>query len=157
MEMSEEKVLERLGAAAANAAGVIAANNDVGGDVESSSSSSSSSSPSSSSSSDDDDGFVDAMYESLEHQPRHPQPPQLQRLGSNNYGILEDCGRWLMAIPRDDVVALQQTPEYGEFLSAFGRLGEVRDARASLVFGLLPSSRRPTDLFPRYFCIRISI
>jgi hypothetical protein len=72
------------------------------------------------------------MYESVEHQPRHPQPPRLQRLGSNNYGILEDCGRWLMAIPRDDVVALQQTPEYGEFLSAFGRLGEVRDARACL-------------------------
>ena len=74
------------------------------------------------------------MYESLEHQPRHPQPPRLQRLGSNNYGILEDCGRWLMAIPRDDVVALQQTPEYSEFLSAFERLGEVRCAGLFVFF-----------------------
>lgn len=44
----------------------------------------------------------------------------------SNYGILERCGRWLMAIPRDDVVALQQTSEYREFLSAFDKLGEVR-------------------------------
>ncbi|KAL3772886.1 hypothetical protein ACHAW5_002151 [Stephanodiscus triporus] len=29
-----------------------------------------------------------------------------------------------MAIPRDDVVALQETAEYGEFIFAFSRLGE---------------------------------
>jgi len=38
---------------------------------------------------------------------------------------LERCGRWLMAIPRDDVVALQQTSEYREFLVSFDKLGEV--------------------------------
>jgi hypothetical protein len=38
---------------------------------------------------------------------------------------LERCGRWLLSIPRDDVIALRQTPEYGEFLQAFDRLGHT--------------------------------
>lgn len=36
---------------------------------------------------------------------------------------LEKCGSWLLAIPRDDVIVLRQTPEYEEFLQAFDRLG----------------------------------
>ena len=43
----------------------------------------------------------------------------------SNYGLLERCGRWLMSIPRDDVVALQCTAEYRDFLLAFDRLGEA--------------------------------
>lgn len=38
---------------------------------------------------------------------------------------LEKCGRWLAAIPRDDVITLRQTPEYEEFLEAFDRLGHA--------------------------------
>jgi hypothetical protein len=132
-----EKDLDRLGAAAA---GAIAASDDrididVGGAVETSSSS------------DDDCEFVDAMYDCLELQ-SHPQlqPPRLLRLQSN-YGILEDCGRWLMAIPRDDVVALQQTPEYGEFLSAFDRLGEVRYASFLVIYISFRSRRGYSPFF----------
>eukprot|EP00804_Cyclotella_cryptica_P002095 CCRYP_006516-RA/>CCRYP_006516-RA protein AED:0.09 eAED:0.09 QI:225/1/1/1/0.5/0.33/3/96/542 len=44
---------------------------------------------------------------------------------TSNFGLLEGCGRWLMSIPRDDVVALQNTLEYTEFLNAFDRLGEA--------------------------------
>ncbi|KAG7362202.1 F-box domain containing protein [Nitzschia inconspicua] len=36
---------------------------------------------------------------------------------------LERCGRWLSSIPRDDVTALRDTPEYHDFLQAFERLG----------------------------------
>ena len=68
---------------------------------------------------DADEEFVDAI-DSLDHL------PATQRNGhESNYGMLERCGRWLMAIPRDDVVALQRTSEYRDFLSAFDRLGEV--------------------------------
>lgn len=42
-----------------------------------------------------------------------------------NFGLLERCGRWLISIPRDDVVALQNTAEYRDFLNAFDRLGEA--------------------------------
>jgi len=45
-----------------------------------------------------------------------------------NCCVLERCGRWLLEIPRDDVVALKQTSEYTDFLSAFDKLGEVRSA-----------------------------
>jgi hypothetical protein len=38
---------------------------------------------------------------------------------------LERCGRWLSSIPRDDVTALRDTPEYQEFLHAFERLGHA--------------------------------
>jgi len=38
---------------------------------------------------------------------------------------LEKCGRWLSSIPRDDVIALRQTPEFDEFLQAFDRLGHA--------------------------------
>ena len=38
---------------------------------------------------------------------------------------LEKCGRWLSSIPRDDVIAMRQTPEYQEFLQAFDRLGHA--------------------------------
>jgi len=44
---------------------------------------------------------------------------------NSNFGLLERCGRWIMSIPRDDVVALQNTLEYKEFLNAFDRLGEA--------------------------------
>jgi hypothetical protein len=44
---------------------------------------------------------------------------------NNGFGLLERCGRWLMSIPRDDVVALQNTTEYMNFLDAFDRLGEA--------------------------------
>ena len=78
----------------------------------------------------DEDDFVDAM-ESLDHlPPAHPHHNGSIASSSSvrhesNYGILERCGQWLMAIPRDDVVALKQTSEYREFLSAFDKLGEV--------------------------------
>lgn len=38
---------------------------------------------------------------------------------------LEKCGRWLLSIPRDDVVALRRTPEYTDFLKAFEKLGQA--------------------------------
>jgi hypothetical protein len=41
----------------------------------------------------------------------------------SNYGLLERCGSWLISIPRDDVVLLQNTTEYRDFLAAFDRLG----------------------------------
>ena len=44
---------------------------------------------------------------------------------NSNFGLLERCGRWLISIPRDDVVALQNTAEYRDFLNAFDRLGEA--------------------------------
>ena len=64
-----------------------------------------------------EDEFVDAM-DFL------PSPPSTKTTTTCNY--LERCGRWLMDIPRDDVVALQQTSEYRGFLAAFDKLGEVR-------------------------------
>ena len=68
-----------------------------------------------------EDEFVDAV-DSFEHLPiAHENGSHHE----SNYGILERCGRWLMAIPRDDVVALQRTSEYREFLSAFDKLGEA--------------------------------
>merc|ERR1711957_410265 len=70
------------------------------------------------------DDFVDAM----EHLPADQHPSHHER----NYGILERCGRWLMAIPRDDVVALKQTSEYREFLSAFDKLGEAHRRTVTL-------------------------
>jgi len=51
---------------------------------------------------------------------------------SSKYGILEDCGRWLLSIPRDDVIALQNTAEYSEFLQAFDRLGEAHRRTVTL-------------------------
>mmetsp|Transcript_19735 Transcript_19735/g.34766 ORF Transcript_19735/g.34766 Transcript_19735/m.34766 type:complete len:502 (-) Transcript_19735:423-1928(-) len=77
-----------------------------------------------------EDEFVDAM-ESLDHLPPHHINGSTVHHESN-YGILERCGRWLMAIPRDDVVALQQTSEYREFLSAFDRLGEAHRRTVTL-------------------------
>ena len=71
--------------------------------------------------SDTEHEFDDTAVGSLEH---NQQLPVLTPR-SSNIGYLERCGRWLMAIPRDDVVALQQTSEYREFLSAFDKLGEV--------------------------------
>lgn len=52
-----------------------------------------------------------------------PSSPFFRENG--NFGLLENCGRWLMSIPRDDVVALQNTAEYRDFLNAFERLGEA--------------------------------
>ncbi|KAL7548467.1 hypothetical protein ACHAWF_011748 [Thalassiosira exigua] len=77
-----------------------------------------------------EDEFVDAMDGLDGRHPStaacHPSSNGSAASGSeSNYGILERCGRWLMAIPRDDVVALQQTSEYREFLSAFDKLGEA--------------------------------
>jgi len=71
--------------------------------------------------SDNDINIVDTVVGSLEH---NQQLPVLTPR-SSNIGYLERCGRWLMAVPRDDVVALQQTSEYREFLQAFDKLGEV--------------------------------
>jgi len=65
--------------------------------------------------------IVDTVVGSLEH---NQQLPVLTPR-SSNIGYLERCGRWLMAVPRDDIVALQQTSEYREFLNAFDKLGEV--------------------------------
>jgi hypothetical protein len=36
---------------------------------------------------------------------------------------LEKFGHWLLEIPRDDVTALRETPEYADFLEAFEKLG----------------------------------
>ena len=69
----------------------------------------------------DEDELVEAMD-------NHGLPVLSPR--SSNCGYLERCGRWLCAIPRDDVVALQQTSEYREFLAAFDRLGEVCDHKS---------------------------
>ena len=80
------------------------------------------------SSTDDDEQFVDAV-ESFDTDHHHHHQTNGTSYNHNNsernYGILERCGRWLMAIPRDDVVALQRTNEYRDFLAAFDRLGEV--------------------------------
>lgn len=44
---------------------------------------------------------------------------------NSNVGLLEQMGRWLMSIPHDDVVALQNTLEYKDFFIAFDGLGEA--------------------------------
>ena len=44
---------------------------------------------------------------------------------TTNNDRLERYGRWLMAIPRDDIRALQETPEYATFVNAFERLGHA--------------------------------
>ncbi|KAL3806111.1 hypothetical protein ACHAXA_010709 [Cyclostephanos tholiformis] len=111
--------------------------NVIDGAVESSYSSSSSSSSSTFSSDAMDDGPENNLS-SASRRNHHrllvpdvsslaPPPPVLRRnsSGGGNCGILEDCGRWLMSIPRDDVVALQQTSEYRDFLLAFEGLGEA--------------------------------
>lgn len=38
---------------------------------------------------------------------------------------LEKCGHWLLSIPRDNFAALCHTPEYGDFLKAFEKLGQA--------------------------------
>ena len=38
---------------------------------------------------------------------------------------LEKCGTWLLSIPRDDFEALYRTPEYGDFLKVFEKLGQA--------------------------------
>ena len=38
---------------------------------------------------------------------------------------MEQCGRWLLSIPRQDVGALQQTQEYNDFIHAFERLTSI--------------------------------
>mmetsp|Transcript_4267 Transcript_4267/g.4690 ORF Transcript_4267/g.4690 Transcript_4267/m.4690 type:complete len:373 (+) Transcript_4267:132-1250(+) len=38
---------------------------------------------------------------------------------------LEKCGHWLVSIPRDDVMALRETPEYEDFLRVFEKLGHA--------------------------------
>lgn len=88
---------------------------------------------------DDNDGgedeFVDAMDSFGHHLPGAGAQAAVdhnQNGSESNYGILERCGRWLMAIPRDDVVALQQTSEYREFLSAFDKLGEAHRRTVTL-------------------------
>eukprot|EP00584_Thalassiosira_punctigera_P006558 CAMPEP_0172537704 /NCGR_PEP_ID=MMETSP1067-20121228/9259_1 /TAXON_ID=265564 ORGANISM="Thalassiosira punctigera, Strain Tpunct2005C2" /NCGR_SAMPLE_ID=MMETSP1067 /ASSEMBLY_ACC=CAM_ASM_000444 /LENGTH=521 /DNA_ID=CAMNT_0013323059 /DNA_START=115 /DNA_END=1680 /DNA_ORIENTATION=- len=83
---------------------------------------------------DADDEFADAM-ESLDHiRPAHHNGSIASSSvhHERNYGILERCGRWLMAIPRDDVVALQQTSEYREFLYSFDKLGEAHRRTVTL-------------------------
>eukprot|EP00549_Striatella_unipunctata_P001673 CAMPEP_0118717348 /NCGR_PEP_ID=MMETSP0800-20121206/28090_1 /TAXON_ID=210618 ORGANISM="Striatella unipunctata, Strain CCMP2910" /NCGR_SAMPLE_ID=MMETSP0800 /ASSEMBLY_ACC=CAM_ASM_000638 /LENGTH=310 /DNA_ID=CAMNT_0006624037 /DNA_START=131 /DNA_END=1063 /DNA_ORIENTATION=- len=45
--------------------------------------------------------------------------------GSFENDRLERYGRWLLSIPRDEVLALQQTVEYGAFVAAFERLGHA--------------------------------
>ncbi len=45
------------------------------------------------------------------------------RLSDNDR--LERSGQWLQSIPRDDVIALQQTLEYQNFLIAFDKLGQA--------------------------------
>lgn len=105
-----------------------------------------------------EDEFVDAM-DFL------PSPPSTKTTTTCNY--LERCGRWLMDIPRDDVVALQQTSEYRGFLAAFDKLGEVRFIPVVcnvLLIGILvimyipPSNRRiltPYHHLVRFFFISI--
>lgn len=38
---------------------------------------------------------------------------------------LEQCGRWLLSIPRQELGPLQQTQEYSDFVAAFERLANV--------------------------------
>lgn len=49
----------------------------------------------------------------------------LSLVSSSHTDQLERCGRWLLSIPRDDLIALRQTQEYHQFLKAFERLGHV--------------------------------
>ena len=86
----------------------------------------------------EDEVFVDAIAD-FDHSPYNmldragtlatpaatAAPTSLMYRDNGNFGLLERCGRWLMSIPRDDVVALQSTAEYREFLNAFDRLGEA--------------------------------
>ena len=79
----------------------------------------------------DDEEFMDANDSFVNNLPTMfgslgplPLLAEQYREGSN-FGTLERCGRWLMAIPRNDVLALQQTIEYRRFLEAFDKLGEV--------------------------------
>lgn len=44
---------------------------------------------------------------------------------SQETSALEKCGSWLLAIPRDNVRLLHETPEYSSFMQAFERLGHA--------------------------------
>lgn len=90
---------------------------------------------------EDDEVFVDAVT-GLDYSPYNVQDnfasdaaagtesatinsPSSPMYRENGFGLLERCGRWLVSIPRDDVLALQDTAEYNDFLNAFERLGEA--------------------------------
>mmetsp|Transcript_51876 Transcript_51876/g.155688 ORF Transcript_51876/g.155688 Transcript_51876/m.155688 type:complete len:471 (-) Transcript_51876:219-1631(-) len=65
-------------------------------------------------------GGVSASIDSSGNGYHHNHHPSYRSTDSDR---LERCGRWLLSIPRDDVLALQQTAEYSEFVQAFERLG----------------------------------
>lgn len=76
---------------------------------------------------DGDEAFSDADVEvttddEMESFPTMGSEPKPDNFDNNR---LERCGRWLLSIPRDDVIVLRQTPEYQEFLQAFDRLGHA--------------------------------
>ena len=52
---------------------------------------------------DAEDEFVDAMDSFVEPHPPLPDTGNQSNGSESNFGILERYGRWLMAIPRDDV------------------------------------------------------
>jgi hypothetical protein len=85
----------------------------------------------------EEDEFYDVQeLETHEHEHEHnidtidSDNNMLQFPSNNNQSHadreqLEKCGQWLLSVPRDDVVALRTTPEYGDFLKAFEKLGQA--------------------------------
>ena len=51
-----------------------------------------------------------------------PDVPQASHVGREQ---LEKCGHWLLSIPRDNFAHLRTTPEYGDFLRSFEKLGQA--------------------------------
>lgn len=60
----------------------------------------------------------DQFYDVLDFSPS----PEKSTYGRDE---LEKCGNWLLSIPRDDMISLQETPEYTDFLKAFEKLGQA--------------------------------
>lgn len=65
----------------------------------------------------DDDG--DEFYDVLETTMPTATPAE------PSASELEKCGHWLLSIPRDNVLALQQQAVYSDFIKAFERLGQA--------------------------------
>eukprot|EP00934_Nitzschia_sp_Nitz4_P001636 Nitzschia sp. Nitz4//scaffold2_size372955//339088//340345//NITZ4_000473-RA/size372955-snap-gene-0.53-mRNA-1//1//CDS//3329546928//1636//frame0 len=71
---------------------------------------------------DHEDDEIDVAMQSCPTEDNTTEQPQASMSLADQ---LERCGKWLNSIPRDDVLALRETPEYIEFLKAFDRLGDA--------------------------------
>lgn len=67
-----------------------------------------------------DDGVFD-----IEEDASETTDAMSQSIPVTSQDQMEQCGRWLLSVPRQDMGALQQTQEYNDFIQAFERLTSV--------------------------------